>query len=182
MIPLTMRCMTSELAANSDQPVSHRLAVWVATGLGVGLATPAPGTVGGLWGLLLLPAIASLGPLGAQLAVVVLILLAAVALSTRAAQELGGQKDPQAICIDEIAALPIVFLGAGPLSLSKAVAGFLCFRLFDIWKPWPVRWAEQLPGGWGVVADDVVAALYAWAALHALLAIDRVAGIDWIAP
>jgi phosphatidylglycerophosphatase A len=89
-----------------------------------------------------------------------------------------GQKDPSSVVMDEIVAMPVCFgswLGihcwqtdAFPridLSLVKAnwlptVGIFLAFRLFDVWKPWPVRQSQVLPGGWGVTIDDILAALY----------------------
>jgi phosphatidylglycerophosphatase A len=72
-------------------------------------------------------------------------------------------QDPGEIIIDEVAgqALTLAFAPL-PLSLAWTVAGFALFRLFDIWKPWPVSLAERrFKGGLGVMADDIVAALYA---------------------
>jgi phosphatidylglycerophosphatase A len=69
---------------------------------------------------------------------------------------------------DEFAALTLVFV-AVPLTVTTAVLGFLLFRLFDIWKPWPVRRLEQLPGGLGVMADDAGAAVLAGAVLWGLM-------------
>jgi phosphatidylglycerophosphatase A len=154
--------------------------MWLATGLGIGLVTPAPGTIGGLWGLPLAWAVGHLEPVIQQTAVVVLV-FAAVAICTLAARALGGGKDPQAIVLDEIVALPIVFLGVWQRSPAIWIAGFLLFRLFDISKPPPCRQLERLPAGWGIVADDCVAALYACLALHALLWLDASLGYAWLA-
>ena len=156
-----------------------RGATWFATGLGVGLVTPAPGTIGGLWGLPFAWALGHLGPAGQQTAIV-LSVFAAVAICSIAARALGGGKDPQAIVLDEIVALPIVYLGVWQRSPAVWVAGFLLFRLFDISKPFPARQAERLPAGWGIVADDCVAAAYACLALHALLWLDRVLNLAWL--
>ena len=134
-----------------------RGAMWLATGLGVGLVTPAPGTIGGLWGLPFAWALGHLGPAGQQTAIV-LSVFAAVAICSIGARALGGGKDPQAIVLDEIVALPIVYLGVWQRSPAVWVAGFLLFRLFDISKPFPARQAERLPAGWGIVADDCVGA------------------------
>ena len=79
--------------------------------------------------------------------------------------------------LDEIVVLPIVFLGGPPLTWHVLLAGFLLFRLFDIWKPGLVREAEKLPGGWGIVADDVVAAALAWAALRGAVLARRRGGL-----
>lgn len=153
-----------------------RFAIWVATGLGVGMALPAPGTVGGLWGVPLAWALGSMET-APQLLLLAGLLLVAVMFCTVAARALGGGKDPQSIVLDEIVALPIVYLGAGEKNLAIWIAGFLLFRFFDITKPFPVRQAERLPGGWGIVADDVVAAVFAMFSLRVLLWLDRV--FEW---
>ena len=163
-----------ETAANT---LAGRLAVWVASGLGVGFVTPAPGTVGGLWGLFLVPAIAGLPAPEVQLGVLVVLVVAAAAVCDLAARALADEVDPQVIVLDEIVVLPIVFLGIGPIGWAVLAAGFLLFRLFDIWKPGPVRLAERLPGGWGIVADDCVAAAMAWVALQAVVWGGRAAGL-----
>lgn len=165
-----------------ENSLAGRLAVWLATGLGVGFVTPAPGTVGGLWGLALVPAIEKIPPLWLQTAVVAVLLLLAVAISEIAARALGAATDPQPIVLDEIVVLPIVFLAGPRLTWQMLIVGFLLFRLFDIWKPGLAREAEKLPGGWGIVADDAVAAALAWAALHGLLWLDCHAGVCWLAP
>ncbi len=171
--------MNAHAAPTSDTSLSGRLAVWVATGLGVGLVTPAPGTVGGLWGIPLAAAIAKLpGEIGQTAAIGVLI-IAAVAICGAAARTLGAAADPQPVVLDEIVVLPIVFLGAGPMTWQLLLAGFLLFRLFDIWKPGLAREAEKLPGGWGIVADDLVAAALAWAALRGVLWLNTAAGLEW---
>ncbi|NOY40594.1 MAG: phosphatidylglycerophosphatase A [Planctomycetes bacterium] len=143
-----------------------RTSVWLATGGGVGLVSPAPGTVGGLWGLPLAWAIGLLGSTPAQCLAIAIVGLVGVALCSRAARALGGSKDPQAIVMDEIAALPIVYLGVAEKNAAMWVAGWMLFRLFDITKPSPARDVERLPGGWGIMADDWVAALYACLALN----------------
>lgn len=153
-----------------SQPPARRLtpAVWLATGLGVGLVSPAPGTVGALWGLpwawLLLysdsPWWWLTVPLGGLLG---------VPLCTRAARDLGGQKDPGAIVWDEIATVPLVFaLVPGDAGLATLLVGFVLHRVFDISKPPPCRRLERWPEGWGVMADDVAAAGYAAAVLKLL--------------
>jgi len=73
----------------------------------------------------------------------------------------GDRKDPGLIVIDEIAAQFLVLVAA-PLEVWAYAAGFALFRVFDIWKPPPARWIErQVPGGLGIMLDDIVAALYA---------------------
>ncbi len=151
-----------------------RLAWWLATGFGSGYLRPAPGTWGTLAGLvawlLLLAAFRAAGAPWALLVATLLLTLLAVWAADRVVRET-GQKDPSFIVIDEwaglwIALVPLLFtstLQPQPWSLwaARLVAPFLLFRLFDIWKPGPVDAAQRLPGGWGVVMDDVLAGLLA---------------------
>ena len=100
-----------------------------------------------------------------------LVILAAVFICG-AAVELLEKKDPSEVVLDEMAAMPLVFLAnpfinnGGLLGWIFLLAGFGLFRFFDIVKPLGIRWFENLPGGWGVVLDDVVAAIYANLTLH----------------
>ncbi len=155
-----------------DFSVRNRLALWLATGLGVGCASPAPGSVGGLWGIPLAWAVGSLPGIGWQIAIIVAILLLSVGVCNSANKLLGG-KDPQEIVLDEIAVLPIVFLLTGISNWRELLAGWILFRLFDITKPPPARQVELLPDGWGIMADDVIAALYACVALRGLVWLDN---------
>jgi phosphatidylglycerophosphatase A len=159
--------------------LANRGAVWLATGVGIGLVTLAPGTIGGLWGLPLTWALGHWEPTVQKTAIVALVFVA-VAICTLAAKALGGDKDPQAVVLDEIVALPIAYWGVYDRSLAVWAAGFLLFRLFDITKPFPARQAERLPTGWGIVADDCIAAIYACLALHGLLWLDRVLNLAWL--
>ncbi len=87
---------------------------------------------------------------------------------------LAGRTDPGEVVIDEVAGQAVVFLIAvwflpADLSMKQcclvAVVGFLLFRAFDITKPWPIRKLEALPEGWGVLADDLLAGVFAAAVL-----------------
>jgi phosphatidylglycerophosphatase A len=141
----------------------------MATGLGLGLVCPAPGTFGtAIWGLPLAWAVGQLPGIGWQIAAILVAILVGIPLATAAGRELGGKKDNQAIIWDEIATTPIVFLLV-PLSNWKvAIAGFLAHRLFDITKPPPARQLEALPVGSGVMADDCVAGIYGCLLMAAL--------------
>lgn len=148
-------------------PRRNTLAVWLATGLGVGLLAPAPGTFGALWGLPLTWAYFQLpGAVWPWVAAAV-VLLVGVPICDRAARDL-NMKDPGPVVWDEFASVPLVFVLTPNLGLWTAVLGFGLHRLFDITKPWPCSRLERLPGGWGIMADDVAAALYAAVTLYAL--------------
>lgn len=155
----------------------NAIIVLLAQGFGVGRVPLAPGTLGSLvgvgWTVLLL----ATGHPGWYAAGT----LAGVALSVwacgRAEQSL-GQKDPGSLVLDEIVAIPICFAGwlvwhathhGGWLRPAEVFRGggwlvtfalFAAFRFFDVLKPWPVRQSQALTGGWGVTADDVLAAVY----------------------
>lgn len=153
-----------EILQSAPKTAWEKLAFWLATGGGVGLVSFAPGTFGSLWGLLLAWGLAATGwHWSLQLCAVLLILAIGIPICETAAKSF-PQKDPGAIVYDEFASLLIVYL-AVPFNLMTAVVGFLLFRVFDIGKPWPIRRLERLPGGLGVMADDVGAAIFAAAAL-----------------
>ena len=162
----------SEIAANTRLTP----AIWLATGLGVSRGVPAPGTVGAIWGIPLYLAIAQIPSHAGQIAAVVALVAIGIPLCTRAASDLvrldpeRDGKDPQEITWDEFSTVPIVYLCA-PQACHCAVwiaTGFALHRLFDITKPWPCNLLERLPRGWGIMLDDVMAALYA-GACYALL-------------
>jgi phosphatidylglycerophosphatase A len=137
---------------------------------------PAPGTWGSLLGLGLFAALAWPGNYPFYLAGTAVCVLLSVPLCTAAELAL-GQKDPGSVVLDELTAMPLCYLGwvtdtwieVGRCSLEDLFAntngwltigiGFVAFRFFDILKPWPIRGVQRLPGGWGVVLDDVLAAL-----------------------
>ena len=86
-------------------------------------------------------------------------------------------EDPGAVVIDEVAAQWLVLLAAPPAPLPYALA-FVLFRTFDIWKPWPVQWADRhVKGGLGIMLDDLFAAVYAMISLLVLLALGGVSGV-----
>ncbi|MDR3683334.1 MAG: phosphatidylglycerophosphatase A, partial [Geothrix sp.] len=149
-----------------------RLAWWLATGFGSGYLKPAPGTWGTLSGLLawLLLAGAWRLPTWVLLAAPLALTLLAVWAADQVVKET-GQKDPSFIVADEWAGIwfaltPLLFMvppQPQPWLLLAARLGvpFALFRLFDIWKPGLVDAVQDLPGGWGVVLDDVLAGLLA---------------------
>lgn len=141
-----------------------RALLLAATGGGVGYAPVAPGSVGSLWGPLMMFGWQQTGwPLWTSLLLAAALFAVGVPLCHRAAALLNA-KDPGCVVFDEIAAFPLVFAAVEVTWLS-AIVGFVWFRLFDVVKPWPCRRLEQLPDGWGVMADDAMAGVYAAAAL-----------------
>lgn len=123
----------------------------------------APGTFGSLLGLPLAWGVQQLPPAW-QFVAAALIFAIGIPICERGARLLHS-KDPGAVVFDEIAAFPVMILFVPFQTAAVSVAGFLLFRLFDISKPWPCRPLEQLPGGLGIMTDDLVAGLYSGAAL-----------------
>jgi phosphatidylglycerophosphatase A len=145
------------------------LARVLATAFGSGYSPFAPGTAGSAVGLLLFWPMAGWWwpwQVGACLA---LLLVGALA-ATRVAERV-GLKDPGIVVADEVLGQWVTLL-ALPFTPANAAVGFLLFRAMDVLKPWPARDLEQLPGGWGIMADDVAAGVYA----HLLL---RVGLLVW---
>ena len=129
-----------------------------ATGFGSGYAPLAPGTAGTLVGIPLYLVFSAM-PWPLWLITVVAFTCLAWYVSEEA-EKLFGRKDAQCIVIDEIAGLQWTLFLVEPTVLHVAL-GFILFRLFDIVKPFPARlFQERLPGGLGVVADDLAAAVY----------------------
>ena len=93
--------------------------------------------------------------------VTLLIAATGVWASSRVAKHF-GEKDPQYVVIDEVSGQHLTYVLALALGNWKyLLLGFILFRVFDIWKPFPARQAESLPGGWGIMADDWIAGIYA---------------------
>jgi phosphatidylglycerophosphatase A len=139
-------------------------ATLAATWFGAGLLPKAPGTWGSAAALPFAWALARFGggwALAAASLACFLIGWWASAVYVRRT----GADDPSEVVIDEVAGQWLV-LAAAPLDPLSYALGFVLFRLFDVWKPWPVRWADQqVGGGLGVMLDDMLAAAYAVAVL-----------------
>jgi phosphatidylglycerophosphatase A len=141
----------------------ERLIRFVATGFCSGFVPVAPGTAGsvvgvGYWWLLVkfLPAFF-------YWPVTVVVALLAVWFSGAAAKTM-REKDPSCVVIDEIAAVPVALAWLSGWWLAVA---FVLFRVFDAWKPPGIRQSQDLPGGWGIVVDDLLAAALACGVTHA---------------
>lgn len=139
--------------------------VWIATFFGAGLAPVAPGTVGSVASFVIWAPVVLLGvPWWARLGLVAVIFLLGIPACARASSAFSTD-DPKQAVIDEVAGqgLTLLFAAAHPVNL---VAGFALFRLFDVVKPWPIRWVDRnVHGGLGVMLDDLVAGAFALALL-----------------
>ncbi len=141
----------------------------LASGFGTGYSPVASGTAGTLVGV----ALFFLLPQKYILPAAVVIFMAGVYISTEA-EKLYGKKDSGKIVIDEIAGylFSLAFMppaGFGSQKWLFASAGFVLFRIFDVWKPFPARGAQELRGGWGVMLDDLIAGIYTNAVLWLLV-------------
>lgn len=138
---------------------SDKAVVFFATGFGLGYIPVVPGTFGTLPGLPLCYLLAQI-PLAAAAGIVIVVIASAMWIAGSAEKSL-GQKDPGKIVIDEIAGLAVALLGL-PFDAFHVMAGFIAFRIFDAWKPFPLRiFEKRFSGGFGVVIDDVGAGIYA---------------------
>jgi phosphatidylglycerophosphatase A len=136
------------------QPV-HLLAL----GFGTGLSVRAPGTFGTLIGVLFYLALQHL-PLVYYIGITLVLFLLGIWICGWSARELGVHDHP-AIVWDEIVGYLVTMIAA-PAGWAWIVLGFLLFRLFDIWKPWPIRWLDQrIQGGLGIMIDDIIAGIFA---------------------
>ena len=137
----------------------------LATGFGSGLSPFAPGTMGTLVGI---PVCLLCLPLAWPFRFLVVIVLSVLAIFISGrAEMIYSKKDDQRIVIDEIVGFQVAMLPVAITGLHLLVA-FVLFRIFDIWKPFPVNKLQDLPGGWGVVIDDVAAGIYAGVLMLAL--------------
>jgi phosphatidylglycerophosphatase A len=161
-----------------------RLAYLIATVFGAGYLPVAPGTFGSLVGLVIYAAVSfgipikafalaaatSPGVLAGGRALRVSLTCVAIAAALAfvgvwAANRVvafSGKKDPGFVVIDETSGQFLaLFLALAPVNWKYLLLGFILFRVFDIWKPFPVRQAESLRAGWGIMADDWIAGIYA---------------------
>ncbi|HVZ81174.1 MAG TPA: phosphatidylglycerophosphatase A [bacterium] len=130
---------------------------WIATFLGVGKLPKAPGTWASLVAAILFyPLIETPWVLGGLLAGIFFVGVLACDGYSKGLKD----PDPSSAVIDEVLGMGIAML-AIPKAWPYVVMAFILFRLFDIWKPFPIRRLEKLPGGWGIMADDLMAGLYA---------------------
>ncbi len=135
-----------------------------AFGFGSGLAPKAPGTFGTLVAVPIFLLIFQ-WPLLFYLAFVLITFAIGIYLCDKASKDLKVH-DHSGIVWDEMVGFWITMI-AIPVNWQTVLAGFLLFRLFDIWKPWPIKWCDKkVHGGFGIMLDDVIAGFFAWFFLY----------------
>lgn len=139
----------------------------IATAGYVGFFPIAPGTAGSLAGLVVFAAVRRAASPPLELAVIALVLVAGIWASAIAERALGAE-DPGPVVIDEVLGM-LITLALLPVSRTGIAVGFVLFRIFDIVKPYPASRLERLGGGLGIMLDDAMAAVYAYASLRALM-------------
>jgi len=140
---------------------------FISLGFGSGLASKAPGTFGTLAAVPLYMLLAQF-ELWVFLSVTVLISVAGIYLCGYTSKALGVH-DHSGIVIDEVAGYLITMI-AVPFHWKWIIAGFVLFRFFDIFKPWPISWLDKkVSGGFGIMIDDVLAGIFSLICLHLLV-------------
>jgi len=159
--------MPSSTASDpAARPPLREPAILLATWFGSGYLPKMPGTWGSLAALPFAWAIQAAWGTPALAVAAVLAFVVGVWASNVYMARAGGDHDPGAVVIDEVAGQWLTLLAAGAVAPLPYAAGFVLFRLFDVLKPWPVSLADRrVGGGLGVMLDDVLAAVYAAAGL-----------------
>ena len=150
-----------------SKPALEKSILFLSSGTYLGYLPVASGTFGTLWGLPLFYWFSG-QKLWIQTLLLIGAILSAVFLAGQA-ERIWGRKDPSRVVIDEIAGYLTAVLGFS-FSWKTALTAFFLFRAMDIIKPYPIRKIDQgLPGGWGIVLDDVLAGIYCWIVLRLLI-------------
>lgn len=140
--------------------------VLIATGFGSGLVPRAPGTAGTVIAIPLYLLMQSLS-LPAYLLITAVLFIMGILVCSYTANKLGVHDHP-AIVIDEIVGFLVTMIAA-PAGWLWLVIGFILFRIFDAAKPWPISWFDRaVPGGFGIMLDDVIAAAFSLAIIQGL--------------
>ena len=157
--------MVTALAVRGSS-LLRKLALIIATGGHAGYIPIAPGTGGSALGLVLFSLVRVFGRLDLEFYLVVVVFGLGIWSSTVATRHFGDE-DPSVVVIDEVVGMLITLLWV-PVGWFGVMVGFVAFRAFDIIKPFPTSSAERLPGGWGIMIDDVIAGIYAQMSIRLL--------------
>lgn len=140
---------------------------WTATCFGIGFIPLAPGTAASFAAVLMYKFVLSRISWEFYSLILLCLIAGGILISTAYSKEL-KERDPRQVVIDEVCGqFAVLFLV--PVGWRELLLSFLLFRFFDVLKPYPVKKAEELPRGWGIMTDDLVAALYAGVLLHLYL-------------
>jgi len=142
---------------------------FLAFGFGSGLLPKAPGTWGTVAAIPIYLLIASY-PLWLYLLITTILIAFAIYASEVTSRDLGVH-DHSGIVIDEIVGYLVTMI-ALPVDWFWMLGGFILFRIFDVWKPFPIRWIDRhVKGGFGIVLDDLLAGVFAWIVLQVALSV-----------
>ncbi len=155
-----------------DPELRHKVSLknpfhFLGLGFGSGLIPFMPGTMGSLSAI---PLLILIMPLAIEfyVAITLVAVVLGIVICERTAKDLGVH-DHGSIVWDEVAGMLVTFLFV-PLGITSLVLGFVLFRIFDIWKPWPISFLDKhVHGGLGIMLDDIAAGLMACIVLHLLL-------------
>jgi phosphatidylglycerophosphatase A len=140
--------------------------------VGVGFIPLAPGTWGSLVGVLiflLYTGINAFSNYSTIAWIVFIILVCAIGIfASQQAERIFDEEDPQRVVVDEVAGQLIAYSSVAVIDWKHLLVGFVLFRLFDIWKPYPINKLQDLHGGFGVMADDILAGIYAAMIIYTL--------------
>lgn len=157
---MTVRERQRKLPQPGTSLSSSRISFAFATFFGCGRSRFAPGTVGSLAAILIAWPLSRVGFGPVHFVILALALLWPAILSSGIVATQTGRKDPQIVVIDEVLGQWLTLAGAARFNLLTFGMAFVLFRLFDIWKPPPIRRIERIPGGAGIVLDDIMAGVY----------------------
>ena len=147
----------------------QEFSTWIATCGPLGYIPIAPGSSGALLGLVFFMGVSEIPLAGNYLSAIQAIAVVTVGIvglwSSQRAIKYFNRKDPSPVVIDEVFGQMVTFLGTSNTGWQDLVIGFILFRVMDIFKPFPVRITEKLPGAWGIMLDDGVAGLFSLALL-----------------
>ena len=159
------------VVAGASRSRTPNWAMLVATFFGAGRLKPGPGTWGSIATVFVWWFASSHIPVAnrtwSTIVAAAVVTLIGIPAATSVARRT-GVKDPQFVVIDEVAG-QLVALIAVPFTWKAFLAGLILFRVFDMWKPFPIRRLERLPEGTGIVVDDLGAGIYALIIMHLLV-------------
>ncbi len=139
-------------------PILKLLTTW----FGLGFVPFAPGTAASVAGVILAYVLA---PFSFWYIATIVVLFAVGVIGSQQLEKELGNKDPRFAVIDEVVGMMVALVGL-PITFPIAICGFFLFRAFDMFKIYPINKFESMPGGWGIMMDDIMAGLYTNIALH----------------